>query len=457
MINKRQFFLFVLLSIFLSTGVIHGRSPVIFKSGKAEIYLKDYLRHNLYWWPTTLLNFPVVFQEDVSPEALIVKDKATGRQIPFQLSDFQKKSDGRSEATLYLMTDIPSGGERAFVLQKGVPESFGSLSISESGQQVTVQTDKLEVQLPASLTASPDRAYSWTEYQSRSVMLVGSDYFITYDDMYNNNIGSHFSWFTHLMEDLPEIQVVKCGGQGFDFFRFNIEKTEHTGRETKGVWYDGLGDIMTFVSHRKDFKPESAPSYGCITAGPNSKDYIFRNDTPVNEDSVRVFSGTAVALRIWPEAKEKKGFVRVTALNDEHAGEASVVYPVYFTNEKPHFPDGLKLLESENGVILNWGQELGCSEYRLYRRVKGESKYQPVYKGSAQTYNDKSIRKNVIFEYVVAAIDGNGESACCHPIDNDPDSWLNFNPVPGEPFRRVGSRFRGTDNMGNKVEMYYPE
>ncbi|GHT71140.1 hypothetical protein AGMMS50239_40160 [Bacteroidia bacterium] len=42
-------------------------------------------------------------------------------------------------------------------------------------------------------------------------------------------------------------------------------------------------------------------------------------------------------------------------------------------------------------------------------------------------------------------------------MDNDPNSWLNFDPVPGEPFRRVGTRSVGNDNMGNKVEAYYPK
>lgn len=61
----------------------------------------------------------------------------------------------------------------------------------------------------AEITSSPDRAYSWPEYKGRSIMLVGSDYFLIYDDVYNQNMGSRFSWFTKLDESLPELGVIK--------------------------------------------------------------------------------------------------------------------------------------------------------------------------------------------------------------------------------------------------------
>jgi hypothetical protein len=42
------------------------------------------------------------------------------------------------------------------------------------------------------ITASETSGYAWPDYQSRSIMLVDKDYFITYDDVYNNNIGGRF-------------------------------------------------------------------------------------------------------------------------------------------------------------------------------------------------------------------------------------------------------------------------
>jgi hypothetical protein len=462
----------------------------------------------------------------------------------------------------------------------------------------------------AELVSSSERIYSWPDYKGRSVMLVGSDYFITYDDVYNNNIGSRFSWFTHPHEDLPEITVIKCGGLGFDHIKYSVDKTELSGKESKGVWYDGLGDIMTFVSHKKGYQIKPSP-FGCIITSPGGgKDYIYRNDTPVEADSAYTFSGTAgfireltdgtqelslfhgtkignsqfeiqtqntdagisaqykspdriegkyyltkesditfhwkgnipagislyldgtkvpvkttgdiitatlpmgqhiwnlttgqpalirpeilstrnekgnvaisikpVAgaqryryeystdagenwktlkemsdreLRIKPQKNEKKGFIRVSAVNTEHESEYSVIYPLYFTTEKPHYPEGLKLVMSGDRNQLLWGQELGATESRLYRRSKGTGKYQLIYKGEGNNFEDKAIKG--LYEYVVTAINGNGESAYSHPVDNDPDNWLNFEPVPGEPFRRVGTRSVGNDNMGNKVNTYY--
>jgi hypothetical protein len=57
----------------------------------------------------------------------------------------------------------------------------------------------------------------------------------------------------------------------------------------------------------------------------------------------------------------------------------------------------------------------------------------------------------------VTAVNGNGESDKCAWIDTDPDSWLNFDPVPGEPFRRVASKWGGNDNTGDKTDLYYPQ
>lgn len=465
----------------------------------------------------------------------------------------------------------------------------------------------------AELTASEETGYSWPEYKSRSIMLVGDDYFIIYDDVFNNNIGSRFSWFTHPLEDLPEIRPVKSRGIAFDHPKWEVYKTEHKGKESKGVWYDGMGDMMTFVSHKKGFDIVPA-DYGCIITNSNgNKDYIFRNDTPVDiEDSDFIFSGTAGFIRhkpnvsewllfhgtrignkdfeikvshtdvgisaiysgtdevhgqctapedceitfrwnkswnklpdfyldgakqtviaeangikvsipkgkhVWNMGKlpfpcrpviqstknakgkveltvkpvdgamnyryeysadgckswqiikghgpnkivlsslsgEKKGHIRVVAVNTEYESEPSIVYPVYYTREKPPHPDGLKLARTSAGLYLTWGEVLGCTGYRLYRRDKGTQRYNPVYEGRQPVYEDIRIKADAQYEYVVTAVSGNGESAYSFPVDNDPDSWLNFDPVPGEPFRRVSSRFHGKDNMENPVNIYYPQ
>jgi hypothetical protein len=157
-------------------------------------------------------------------------------------------------------------------------------------------------------------------------------------------------------------------------------------------------------------------------------------------------------IRIKPQKDEKKGYIRVIAVNTEHESEYSIIYPLYFTTEKPHYPEGLKLVIAGDCNYLSWGQELGAIEYRLYRRKKGSGKYHLVYRGEKRCFDDRAIKG--LYEYVVTTVNGNGESAHSHPVDNDPNSWLNFEPVSGEPFRRTGTRTQGdTNNTTN----YYPE
>ncbi|MDD4922454.1 MAG: hypothetical protein PHS30_08265, partial [Bacteroidales bacterium] len=467
----------------------------------------------------------------------------------------------------------------------------------------------------AEIVSSRESSYSWPEYQGRSIMLVGSDYFLVYDDVYNGNMSTRFSWFTHPQEELPELKVVKGGGAGYTATKGSPDISTHTGTETKGIWFDGTGDCMTFVSHKKGFTQEPT-AYGCTVTSPDGhKDYVFRNDTPIKaNDKGFVFEGTAGLIRqrdavkqewalfhgtrignetfeiqtsnadagisavysdkrningqyaspvaaafifqwsqvipdhvqfyldgviypmkseknqiqvhfpagkhIWsltsglpnlprpefdftrnekgkvflsvipvpgasryrfdystkgdsewkklkeqvsgsllikPFANENKGYVRVMALNDEHESEASVVYPVYFTSEKPHFPDGLKWGTEKEKVNLTWGKVLGCTEYKLFRRVKGSEKFQLIYRGKKTRFNDLTPVPKVIYEYAVTAVNGNGESQLSGQVDNDPASWLNFDPVPGEPFRRVSSSWSGVDNSGERPGIYYPE
>jgi hypothetical protein len=89
------------------------------------------------------------------------------------------------------------------------------------------------------------KSYSTPEYVSRSVMLVGKDYFATFDDVFNEAIPHRLSWFVGRYEELPFIRVVRGGGR-------NPEdgKTELLASKTKGVWYDGLGDTIWRCSPR---------------------------------------------------------------------------------------------------------------------------------------------------------------------------------------------------------------
>jgi len=473
----------------------------------------------------------------------------------------------------------------------------------------------LEIGQFAELLPSQKNSYSWPEYQGRSIMLLGADYFILYDDVHDNNIAGRLSWFTHPEEELPQIEIVKAGGLGSYSNNGKTDKTELAGKESKGVWYDGSGDFLTFVSHKKGYTTEPTAYGGIVTSKEGRKDYIFRNDLPVevNEEG-RVFSGTAGFIRekeagqhelalfhgtrigdgnfeinttnqdagistvlsndqsisglysssrssdvtfkwnrkiskemrfyldgvsqsvkatdetivtiipagkhiwnltvslpdlprpeidctrndmgkvlfdvhpvdgatsyrfdystdigkTWTKLKEQpktqillralkneaKGYIRVVALNKEHESLPSVIYPLYFTSEKPHYPDGLKVNIGIGKIDLTWGKVLGCMEFKLYRRIQGSEKFKVIYHGKEPLFNDNSLQANKIYEYTVTAVNGNGESGLSNSLNNDPASWMNFNPMPGEPFRRSVNLYDGSrDNSGNPVDLYYP-
>jgi hypothetical protein len=79
---------------------------------------------------------------------------------------------------------------------------------------------------------------------------------------------------------------------------------------------------------------------------------------------------------------------------------------------------------------------LGVKEYRLYAGDR------LVYKGTARRFTDKAPAP----EYTIAAVNGNGEGRKSIAIRTASDSWLTFDPKPGEPFRRQAS-----------MPVYYPE
>lgn len=109
-------------------------------------------------------------------------------------------------------------------------------------------------------------------------------------------------------------------------------------------------------------------------------------------------------------------------------------------------------------IDLTWGKVLGSSEYKLYRRVKNSAKFQLIYSGDKNQLIDSHLSDKEIYEYAISAINGNGESGLSNMINNDPSSWMNFNPMPGEPFRRSVNLYDGSrDNSGNPVELYYPK
>ena len=88
---------------------------------------------------------------------------------------------------------------------------------------------------------------------------------------------------------------------------------------------------------------------------------------------------------------------------------------------------------------------LGASEYRLYRRKRGEQNFSLVFQGLGKCFVDKNLSgvvpctllpgsadnppyDGVVYEYAVSAVNGNGEGALSEVHSTDPTSWLNWKP-----------------------------
>jgi hypothetical protein len=160
----------------------------------------------------------------------------------------------------------------------------------------------------------------------------------------------------------------------------------------------------------------------------------------------------------------EKIHARVIAFNEQHKSEPANEYPIYVSDSVPNTPDGLRIESLKDATSLTWGEVLGASEYRLYRRRKGEEKYTLVYKGLDRSFRDRALGvipsfeipgeegtvkhykgAYTIYEYVVSAVNGNGESKPSLISDTDPASWRNWEPVPNE-------RFRYRHNIGGERE-----
>ena len=149
---------------------------------------------------------------------------------------------------------------------------------------------------------------------------------------------------------------------------------------------------------------------------------------------------------------DTKIHLRVTAIGTGGGSEPSALYPVYINSRVPHAPEGLLVQLNKNNHLVTWGEILGASGYKLYRRSKAatDTGYQLVYSGQSRTYTATTATGTTIWEYVATAVNGNGESAKSTASDTDTGSFLHWQPRPGEGFRR------DTENHENGFPEFNP-
>ena len=170
--------------------------------------------------------------------------------------------------------------------------------------------------------------------------------------------------------------------------------------------------------------------------------------------------------------EEQKVHVRAVAMNSLRESLPGPDYPVYITSKAPLPPNGLQVNLANGVATITWGEVLGISEYRLYVRPGGERKFQPLYRGTERSSVDKrpdvkacnerpggliKVATNGIYEYAIAAANGNGESAMSRIANTDPASWCNWDPRPGERFRRVYNYEPDSPPLSSAFPRYYPE
>lgn len=208
------------------------------------------------------------------------------------------------------------------------------------------------------------------------------------------------------------------------------------------------------------------------TAVASATQYRFESSRDSGATWSTLGSAAVPELSVSDLGDEQKFHVRAVALNPLHESAPGPEYPIYVTKNPPPAPDGIHVDLSDGAATVSWGEVLGVSEYRLYARSADEKDFRLVYRGLGRIYHDHrpgiqaaianpndsdAARQTNVIEYCVAAVNGNGEGARSRTADTNPASWRNWDPKPGEPFRRTffdrsASTPAGTDDPSE----YYP-
>ena len=158
----------------------------------------------------------------------------------------------------------------------------------------------------ASIQANGEAA---PDYKSRSVLMSGNDYIVILDDVKDNSVESRLSWFVEKSDDFPVIEQLRPGIKGTDA---NIQPSNSTYHKdngeltTKGRYYDGKGDFLTFVSHKKQLKPVLEGVSYRIEKPDGSTDWVMRDDhNLVFKHDNLVFEGSSGIIR---QSADKKIF-----------------------------------------------------------------------------------------------------------------------------------------------------
>lgn len=210
-------------------------------------------------------------------------------------------------------------------------------------------------------------------------------------------------------------------------------------------------------------------------------DGIMNGQAEISEDGGKTWEkGNKITQSTFVinENKQEKIHVRVLSIAKGKSSVPSQEYPVYFIKELPHYPEGLNLKIAENKVSVSWGQVLGITSYRLYRREIGSKDFLKIYEGISNSFEDKNIlgvqkpyllpgkldnlhkdRKGlIVYEYAVSSVTGKGEGVLSPIQTSDPSSWLNWYPKTDLKFKRQSAFWLPPYVESVDIpEKYYPD
>ncbi|MDD4921623.1 MAG: fibronectin type III domain-containing protein [Bacteroidales bacterium] len=150
----------------------------------------------------------------------------------------------------------------------------------------------------ASIEANGEAA---PQYKSRSVLMSGNDYILIFDDVKDNSVEARLSWFVGKDDAFPFIHQMVPGVKGMDVDIQPSNTPYHKdtkGIETKGRYFDGKGDFLTFVTHRESIKPVLENGAYRVAKPDGATEWVLRSDKPlVYAQNQFAFEGTAGIIK----------------------------------------------------------------------------------------------------------------------------------------------------------------
>jgi len=267
----------------------------------------------------------------------------------------------------------------------------------------------------------------------------------------------------HFYIDGERQTIIKNG----DIIRLSLPPGDHSWEYTSETPIPMKSVIVNSIYEKKGVRlkwenPNSHKEVRLELSYDNGKTWISRLKTTRN-------------TFLLPKEAVAKVHVRAVSVNGNKAAEEAPEYPVYFTGEPPHYPEGLCLKIDSDKVHLSWGKVLGVEKYRLYRKVNEKALL--IYEGIRNCFTDSTVKgltkpctypgKNdnlelsenqPIYEYYVTAVNGNGESLPGVTENTDPTSWKNWYPNTLLKFKRQSAFWMPPYVPENSIpDKYYPE